>query len=407
MKKFLSLFAVILFAGSMMAQTPKVTLDFTDAGWGFPTDYVTDATDYTNGDYTINVNAANGHKVVLVSTSDPSQGIKALLFGKSGATITLPAMSFNVSKIKVKGESGASGKVTFNIFVGSNAVSTEAKSSKEDHDFAIVSDKQAAGTVYVIKVTNANNCQVSAVEFYEAVSGAPENPTFSVAEGAYLEAQSVELACATEGAAIHYTLDGSTPDEGSDVYSAALAITETTTVKAIAIKAGVSSDVVSATYTILEGLTGDGTKEKPFTVADLAIINNGLAGKYWVKGYIVGCAANGGVKAEEVAESNIALGDAADQTEGLAPVQLPTGDIRTALNIKDNEGNVGKLVKVHGTLESYFLTTGIKNTDDYEFDSSTAIDNTDAEVKAEKFFRNGQLIIRKNGVEYNALGTQL
>lgn len=34
----------------------------------------------------------------------------------------------------------------------------------------------------------------------------------------------------------------------------------------------------------------------------------------------------------------------------------------------------------------------------------TAVDNTNAEVKAEKFFRNGQLIIRKNGVEYNATG---
>ena len=36
-----------------------------------------------------------------------------------------------------------------------------------------------------------------------------------------------------------------------------------------------------------------------------------------------------------------------------------------------------------------------------------AVDNVNAAVKAEKFFRNGQLIIRKNGVEYNALGAQL
>jgi hypothetical protein len=35
------------------------------------------------------------------------------------------------------------------------------------------------------------------------------------------------------------------------------------------------------------------------------------------------------------------------------------------------------------------------------------IDNVNASVKAEKFFRDGQLIIRKNGVEYNALGAQL
>jgi len=34
------------------------------------------------------------------------------------------------------------------------------------------------------------------------------------------------------------------------------------------------------------------------------------------------------------------------------------------------------------------------------------IENSNAAVKAEKFFRNGQLVIRKNGVEYNAIGTQ-
>ena len=38
---------------------------------------------------------------------------------------------------------------------------------------------------------------------------------------------------------------------------------------------------------------------------------------------------------------------------------------------------------------------------------SQGIENADAAVKTEKFFRDGQLIIRKNGVEYNALGAKL
>ena len=42
-----------------------------------------------------------------------------------------------------------------------------------------------------------------------------------------------------------------------------------------------------------------------------------------------------------------------------------------------------------------------------EVPGEQAVDNVNAVVKAEKFFRNGQLIIRKNGVEYNALGAQL
>jgi len=36
-----------------------------------------------------------------------------------------------------------------------------------------------------------------------------------------------------------------------------------------------------------------------------------------------------------------------------------------------------------------------------------AVDNVESGVKVEKFYRDGQLIIRKNGVEYNALGAQL
>ena len=41
-----------------------------------------------------------------------------------------------------------------------------------------------------------------------------------------------------------------------------------------------------------------------------------------------------------------------------------------------------------------------------EVPGAQGINNVEA-VKAEKFYRNGQLIIRKNGVEYNALGAKL
>ena len=38
--------------------------------------------------------------------------------------------------------------------------------------------------------------------------------------------------------------------------------------------------------------------------------------------------------------------------------------------------------------------------------NAQAVDNVNAAVKAEKFYRNGQLIIRRNGVEFNALGVK-
>lgn len=58
------------------------------------------------------------------------------------------------------------------------------------------------------------------------------------------------------GATIHYTTDGSTPTAESAVYSEPLTFTETTTLKAIAIKDGVSSAVTSRTYT--KGTNGSG-----------------------------------------------------------------------------------------------------------------------------------------------------
>ena len=55
------------------------------------------------------------------------------------------------------------------------------------------------------------------------------------------------------GAEIHYTTDGSTPTAESTLYSEAFTLSDTTTVKAIAIKDGDSSEVASKLFTKGEG----------------------------------------------------------------------------------------------------------------------------------------------------------
>ena len=55
------------------------------------------------------------------------------------------------------------------------------------------------------------------------------------------------------GSEIHYTLDGTVPTAESTLYEGPITLSETTTVKAIAIKDGVSSAVTSRTYTKGEG----------------------------------------------------------------------------------------------------------------------------------------------------------
>ena len=112
---------------------------------------------------------------------------------------------------------------------------------------------------------------------------------------------------------------------------------------------------------------GEGTEAKPYTINDvISLANPGTSA--WVEGYIVGTMENNKlVTSSFTANSNLALGATADATENIVPVALPTGDIRTALNLIDNSGNLGKKVAVYGQLVSYFSTTGVKNTSNYKW----------------------------------------
>ncbi len=76
-------------------------------------------------------------------------------------------------------------------------------------------------------------------------------PTFSPVPGQYSANQSVTIACATSGATIRYTTDGSDPTTSSPAYSSAVSITVSTTLKARAFKSGLAdSNVASGVYTL-------------------------------------------------------------------------------------------------------------------------------------------------------------
>lgn len=60
------------------------------------------------------------------------------------------------------------------------------------------------------------------------------------------EDNEVTITCATVGATIHYTTDGSIPTVESDVYSAAVAITKKTTFKAFAVKLDMNNSAVAS-----------------------------------------------------------------------------------------------------------------------------------------------------------------
>lgn len=151
----------------------KVEFDFTSNNWGLPTtNYKKEEASYTNGaGYTITFGQSNvGHRIIMGKDSECY-----LIFGKQGATLSLPAFPFAVSKIKVFGNNGASGKTKQNFFVDGEPVSTETTDAKIDHIYEIKEGYQAAGNIYTLKVTNANNTQITKIVVYakdETIAGA-------------------------------------------------------------------------------------------------------------------------------------------------------------------------------------------------------------------------------------------
>lgn len=96
--------------------------------------------------------------------------------------------------------------------------------------------------------------------------GQVETPNFSPVAGTYSSTQNVTITCATSGATIRYTIDGSTPTPThGTIYSTPVAVASTTPLQAVAYN-GVLSDstVRSGTYTIAS--PGSGVVSGPATV---------------------------------------------------------------------------------------------------------------------------------------------
>ena len=411
MKKLTLLMSALLIGVvAFAADAPKVTLDFSTKeaieAWGLPSDYKT--TEATGLTYT-----SGGNTITMISTSGGFKGIKGengnYLIMKTNSILQLPAFDFAVSKILVYGRSGASAAAVFNVYVNGNAASTAVTSAAVTQTFLIASAYQAAGNVYGIKVTNKNQ-QITKVEVYEAVAGAPANVEFSLEEQAYIEQKVLTLSCPTDGASIYYTTDETEPSASSTLYDGAITVDQTMTVKAVAIKNGVSSNIVTKTITIVS-TEGQGTKENPFTIADAKLLNDKYPGAQWVIGRIIGVFEdNVPVVVDATAGTETAANLAiTDGTDTIAVQLLNGSDIRTALNLKDHKEFVGRDIKVHGEILSYFQRAGIKNTDDYEFDGiSTALEEeTATEQKDKKLIENGQVIIIRNGARYSITGVEL
>ncbi len=115
-------------------------------------------------------------------------------------------------------------------------------------------------------------------------------PVFEPASGEYFNNPlEISIVTPTDDATIHYTTDGSTPDENSIEYSGPFNITEAVTIKAIAVKEGMeNSEVATATYTFVAPIDnladirakGDGATVKYLGTATVTFATEDRNAKY-------------------------------------------------------------------------------------------------------------------------------
>ena len=240
MKKFFSIFAAVLFAGSMMAETVTLKMEdyavtsFTGNGITVSTAKNTGGTEpaynatgkdlriYAKGSITISAEA----NITAISFTISAQGKKRL------APLTV-----NVGTVTVKGTP--------------DFTATWIGSAKEV--IFTVGDKADYGTEGNSKAGQLDFTEIE-VTLEEGSAPAVSTPVITGAASFY-ETAEISIACSTEGAKVYYTLDGAEPTAESALYAAPFEINATTTVKAIAIKGEDKSAVAEKTFTKATVLT--------------------------------------------------------------------------------------------------------------------------------------------------------
>ena len=163
------------------------------------------------------------------------------------STTTISSTVGNITKIVITGSTGT-GDYSISKF-GSNSgwtISSTAGTATWTGDAESVTITASSGQVRPTKI------EVT----YTVLVGVAA-PTFMPAEGTYYGTQSVTISSTTSGASIYYTTDGTTPSSTTGIlYSSAVSVSESMTLKAIAIKDATESSVASATYTIKSAVSG-------------------------------------------------------------------------------------------------------------------------------------------------------
>ena len=155
------------------------------------------------------------------------------------------------------------------VIVSAHKWSREWKTDKNEHwrectDCGISSEKSAHVSGGAATETTAEKCTVCGYVITPAFK-AVEAPVITPDGGSFTGSQTVTITCATDGAAIHYTTDGTEPTASYTKYSGGFTITATTTIKAVAFVGEAKSSVTSAAFTRKTQSGGSAKPTRPDT----------------------------------------------------------------------------------------------------------------------------------------------
>lgn len=238
----LALLLVACVAGATNASAVEKTVTFDFSGTGFT---ITNG-GVSGGGQSVDISSA---AIQITATNGYVNTGSSRLHVYKSSTLTISSSEGNIKSIQFTSTGGTYGCDKLST-TSSGYTSTATSGTWEGDMGAITFSASAQARLSTIVVT------------YEESASTVSPPVFSLPEGTYTTPQNVEIT-AGDGASIYYTIDGETPTAESLLYTTAIPVATTTTIKAIAIKDGNSSTVVTATYTInpyLINVTYDFTK---------------------------------------------------------------------------------------------------------------------------------------------------
>ena len=204
---------------------------------------------------------------------------------------------------------------------------TELGSTQNESFDNLGSDVRYIKWIYTEKSSGNVALGNIALAAYQEPQEQVATPTFTPEAGEYNAAQNVTIACATNGATIHYTTNGDTPTAESTEYTAAIPVNTTTTIKAIAVKDGMNnSAVASATYTITAPVPA-------ITASDVNLTYDATSGSI---DYTITNPVDGGALTAAITDGN----------EGTWLALGAVGESSVSLTCSANEGNADRTATV-------------------------------------------------------------